>query len=178
MSVQALCVLQKVLRLTFCSLCPQDAVGAVAQLPGLQAVLLNCCAPQAVTAALPCLRAAAERLRPGLRVGGYANGFCMTTSQWLAGEAANGEGHSADAGAGGAAGAPVAAEAAAAGGALVQPPAEEYDSEGMILPGAYARHAAAWRAAGAGVVGGCCGVGPQHIARIRQELDGVCSSSG
>ncbi|EFN59570.1 hypothetical protein CHLNCDRAFT_132909 [Chlorella variabilis] len=36
-----------------------DAVVAVAELPGLEAVLVNCCSPQAVAAALPVLKAAA-----------------------------------------------------------------------------------------------------------------------
>jgi len=81
------------------------------ELPGLEAILVNCCSPQmriegwllryggksgpcnqaalgahtaalllalqAVTAALPSLKAAAP---PGVRIGGYANGFQTTTS--------------------------------------------------------------------------------------------------
>ena len=38
-------------------------------------------------------------------------------------------------------------------------------------PEDYARLAARWRAAGAQIVGGCCGIGPAHIARLREELD-------
>jgi S-methylmethionine-dependent homocysteine/selenocysteine methylase len=57
--------------------CLQEAVAAVAELPGLEAVLVNCCSPQAVTAALPVLQAAAP---PGVRIGGYANGFRVSTS--------------------------------------------------------------------------------------------------
>ena len=49
----------------------------MAELPGLEAVLVNCCSPQAVTAALPVLQAAAP---PGVRIGGYANGFRVSTS--------------------------------------------------------------------------------------------------
>ena len=33
-------------------------------------------------------------------------------------------------------------------------------------PEAYARHAERWLAAGASVVGGCCGTRPSHIARL------------
>ena len=128
------------------SLTLQDAVAAVSQLPGLQAVLVNCCSPQAVAAALPRL----QRCAPvGVRFGGYANGFATTTSQWLA---SNG----------------VAPEA----GLLDVPPAEEYDSGGIIFPDSYARHAAHWRALGASIIGGCCGVGPQHIAAAKGACEG------
>lgn len=138
-------------------------MAAVVTLPGLQALLVNCCSPQAVAAALPRLRAAVPA---GLRVGGYANGFATTTSEWLAGS--SGSGGEAD-------------EAGAAGGedlaAFTSPPREEYDDQGLILPEAYARHTLAWRSAGASIVGGCCGVGPAHIARMRQEL-GVLGGVG
>ncbi len=39
-----------------------------------------------------------------------------------------------------------------------------------VTPTAYAAHAAAWVAAGARIIGGCCEVGPAHIARLRQTL--------
>ncbi len=38
-------------------------------------------------------------------------------------------------------------------------------------PFTYAEYAADWVLAGAKVVGGCCEVGPAHIARLRQRLD-------
>lgn len=119
----------------------QDAVVAVAELPGLEAVLVNCCSPQAVAAALPVLKAAAP---PGVRIGGYANGFRTTTSEWLEGGSSS-----------------RAAPAA---------PAEDYDADGIILAEAYARHAARWVDLGASIVGGCCGVGPRHIELIRRRL--------
>ena len=124
----------------------------MAGLPGLRAVLVNCCSPQAVAAALPRLVAAAPK---GVRVGCYANGFRTTTSEWLAGEGGGEE----------------CSGAGAAG--LAAPPAEEYDAQGLILPEAYAAHAAGWRRAGASIIGGCCGVGPEHIARARRALGGV-----
>jgi S-methylmethionine-dependent homocysteine/selenocysteine methylase len=40
-----------------------------------------------------------------------------------------------------------------------------------LTPEEYARIVAQWRAAGAQIVGGCCGVGPAHIARLNGELD-------
>ena len=37
----------------------------------------------------------------------------------------------------------------------------------------YARMALAWREEGAQIVGGCCGVGPEHVAAARAALDGT-----
>jgi len=36
--------------------------------------------------------------------------------------------------------------------------------------GAYAAHARAWLDAGARVIGGCCGTGPEHIAKLRKLI--------
>jgi S-methylmethionine-dependent homocysteine/selenocysteine methylase len=36
-----------------------------------------------------------------------------------------------------------------------------------LTPQGYARFAAAWHAAGASILGGCCGIGPEHIAALR-----------
>ena len=36
-----------------------------------------------------------------------------------------------------------------------------------LTPEGYARFAAAWCAAGASILGGCCGIGPEHIAGLR-----------
>ncbi|KAI3429263.1 hypothetical protein D9Q98_005360 [Chlorella vulgaris] len=127
----------------------QDAVAAVAEFPGLEAVLVNCCSPPAVAAALPVLQEAAP---PGVMVGGFANGFATSTSEWLAG-----------------------------GNSSRDPealPAEEYDADGLILPEAYARHAARWVELGASIVGGCCGVGPAHIELIRRQLQAGASEQG
>lgn len=48
----------------------------------LSALLVNCCAPAAVTAAVPVLK---QHAPAGVRIGCYANGFQTTTTQWLAG---------------------------------------------------------------------------------------------
>ena len=37
----------------------------------------------------------------------------------------------------------------------------------------YARMALAWRDEGAQIIGGCCGVGPEHLAAAREALDGT-----
>ena len=39
-----------------------------------------------------------------------------------------------------------------------------------ITPAAYANLAREWRAAGADIIGGCCGIGPAHIAELVREL--------
>jgi hypothetical protein len=63
----------------------QEAVEAIANLPGLEAVLVNCCSPQAVGAAIPVLLSA-EGLPEGVAVGGYANGFRTPTGVCVWGE--------------------------------------------------------------------------------------------
>jgi len=42
----------------------------------------------------------------------------------------------------------------------------------------YAEHAARWLAAGANVVGGCCGTRPAHIARLRLLIDQISRATG
>jgi len=39
-----------------------------------------------------------------------------------------------------------------------------------VTPDAYAKHAANWKAGGARIIGGCCEVGPAHIASLHQTL--------
>jgi S-methylmethionine-dependent homocysteine/selenocysteine methylase len=119
----------------------EAARDVLASLPTPPAALLfNCCAPQAVTAALRSLGAQG----PELRTGGYANSFRQTTSSWLAG----GEQQLASITCG-----------------------AEHDAEGNITPEAYRAHAAQWVEAGATVLGGCCGVGPEHIRRLADLPD-------
>lgn len=48
--------------------------------------------------------------------------------------------------------------------------AGDYDSDGTITPEAYLRHAQDWAAAGADIIGGCCGVGPQHMQLLASRL--------
>jgi S-methylmethionine-dependent homocysteine/selenocysteine methylase len=39
-----------------------------------------------------------------------------------------------------------------------------------LTPKGYARFAEAWHAAGASILGGCCGIGPEHIAALRVKF--------
>lgn len=41
------------------------------------------------------------------------------------------------------------------------------DIRADLTPDGYARFAREWRAKGASIIGGCCGIGPEHIARLR-----------
>lgn len=49
-------------------------------------------------------------------------------------------------------------------------PVEHLGHREDLGPDAYARHVQAWIAAGARLVGGCCEIGPEHIARLRAML--------
>lgn len=47
--------------------------------------------------------------------------------------------------------------------------APDWKFVGVAPPDEYARHAQAWHRLGARALGGCCGVGPEHIARLARE---------
>ena len=38
-------------------------------------------------------------------------------------------------------------------------------------PNGYAEHAMSWVEQGATIIGGCCAVGPAHIAELRRRID-------
>jgi S-methylmethionine-dependent homocysteine/selenocysteine methylase len=46
-----------------------------------------------------------------------------------------------------------------------------WEFDAGVGPQEYARMAAGWRGAGARILGGCCGVTPQHIAGLRAVVD-------
>ncbi len=94
------------------------------------ALLVNCCTPDSIEAALPALQAS------GLAFGAYANGFVEIPDHW-----------------------------AERGGVAQLRTRED------LTPERYAEEARKWIAAGAGIVGGCCEVGPAHIARLRGVVD-------
>ena len=125
----------------------EDAVHAVAEYPSVQAILFNCCAPQAVTAGLDAVKGL--KLLGKLRIGAYANGFQTTTSEWLTQEGNLKESSE-----------------------LITLPDGEYDNDDIILPQAYLRHARKWVENGASIIGGCCGVGPEHIAELKKLRGG------
>lgn len=114
-----------------------DAVKAIQELPGLECICLNCCAPQSISAAMPILR---EATPERIQVGAYANGFQTTTSEWLA----QGSDYKHQ----------------------LESKPEEYGKDGIVLAEAYKRYAEDWVKNGATVIGGCCGIGPEHISKL------------
>lgn len=94
----------------------------------VEAVMINCCFPEAVTHAVPLL------LQSGMRWGGYANGFTSIN-------------------------------------ALIPGTTVDNLSARTDLPPAnYTKHVMGWVDAGAQIVGGCCEIGPEHIAFLHQNL--------
>ncbi len=104
---------------------------AVSALDGLSidAMLLNCSTPEAITAALPTLAAA------GCRFGAYANGFTRISADFAP-----------------------------------ETTVEKLSVREDFGPDAYAEAALDWVELGASIVGGCCEVGPAHIAAVRSRL--------
>ena len=111
----------------------------------LKAVLFNCCVPQAITAALPVLRAC---LPDSIQIGGYANAFQESTSAWLS---------SADA---------VEYVRGAPMRKASEVPCltigEDYGEDELLNEVAAASHSRNWIMNGATIVGGCCGTLPKH----------------
>ncbi|UDL89905.1 homocysteine S-methyltransferase family protein [Mesorhizobium sp. PAMC28654] len=104
------------------------AANALDGLP-VAARLVNCCRPEAVSAAL------SELIDLGGPVGAYANGFTSV-------------------------------DALKHGGTV-----DVLHARHDLDPEAYASQAMGWVEAGATIVGGCCEVGPAHIAALRDRLD-------
>lgn len=109
----------------------RDAWENIADL-GVEAVLLNCSPPEAISKVLPELVSICD-----LPLGAYANAFTPIPEKW--------DFH---------------------GDESIPP------SRTDITPQAYAKHAANWLAAGARIVGGCCEVGPAHIAELNRLRTG------
>ena len=94
-------------------------------------LLVNCCAPESITKAMPQLVATGAAY-----VGGYANTFQPIPEDWrLDGEKQT-------------------------DGSL--------DLRTDLDPESYAEYVDGWLQNGANVVGGCCGTGPAHIAKIHE----------
>lgn len=94
----------------------------------VDAVLLNCSPPEAISRVLPALTSIST-----VPVGAYANAFTPIPEKW--------DFH----------------------GDQSIPP-----SRTDLTPSAYAQHASRWIAGGARVIGGCCEVGPAHIAELHR----------
>ena len=111
-----------------------EAAKKIAHLP-VSGLLANCCAPEAIDAAMPQL----ATLNKGI-AGGYGNTFKPVPKDWELDGKKPTDG--------------------------LLPTRDDLDPE------QYAGHAQQWLKAGARVVGGCCGTGPKHIARLKQLIGG------
>lgn len=109
------------------------AARMIAHLP-VSGFLANCCAPEAIGAAMPQLAALGKGV-----AGGYANSFRPVPEDWELDGDKPGDGLLA--------------------------------LRDDLDPEAYAAHGKAWLGDGARVVGGCCGTGPAHIARLKQLIE-------
>lgn len=104
-----------------------DAIIAVSEI-GVDAVLINCSAPETIDGAIATLQQGFPK------IGAYANGFTSI-------------------------------EPLQPGGTVDCLQARE-----DLDPAAYAAHALQWIDDGAKIVGGCCEVGPAHIAHLNETL--------
>lgn len=96
----------------------------------VDAVLLNCSPPEAISKVMPGLVDICD-----VPVGAYANAFTPIPDKW--------DFH---------------------GDESIPPPRVD------VTPEAYTRHALDWLEAGARIIGGCCEVGPAHIAQVRKAI--------
>ena len=156
----------------------------------VSALLLNCSSPRALSAALPLLlRAVSESSRgeEEIGIGCYANGFRRSTTSWLRSEGVPPPPPPP---------APSVSSAASAPAPAADEGERDYDGGGLITAEAYAMHASGWvrswscprrgSSGGGGseggggeksssssffVLGGCCGIGPEHIRAFRGLLD-------
>ena len=117
----------------------------------LQAIGINCTAPEAISASLNTVVSVAARSSneiPSPRVLVYANVFKMTTTEWMQ----------------------------EADGVKVvntwksQCKDSDFDSDGFMTPQRYAEFAQHWIRLGATIVGGCCGTRPDHIRAIYDSV--------
>ncbi|GMH39696.1 hypothetical protein BSKO_07594 [Bryopsis sp. KO-2023] len=118
----------------------RDAIDQIQTIGVPETLLVNCCACQAISAAMPILRE--FKKQSGLNIGCYGNGFQETTTQWMTGTATP--------------------------SFEVNP--EDYDSGGIITAEAYCRYARQWAEMEATVIGGCCGIGPEHIRALKNTM--------
>jgi S-methylmethionine-dependent homocysteine/selenocysteine methylase len=105
-----------------------EATAALADLP-VEALLVNCSIPDAVSAGVSELAVLTDRL-----VGGYANAFTEIPADITPGHT------------------------------------DQLITREDLSPPVYASFGEEWVARGATIIGGCCGIGPEHIAELSQAV--------
>ncbi|MEM1274533.1 MAG: homocysteine S-methyltransferase family protein [Pseudomonadota bacterium] len=98
--------------------------------PRIDAVLINCARPEAISQSLPILAPLETSF------GAYGNGFTRISDAFLAD----------------------------------RPTVDVLEARPDLTPGLYAEFALDWHAMGANILGGCCEIGPPHIAEIARRL--------
>mmetsp|Transcript_9493 Transcript_9493/g.15240 ORF Transcript_9493/g.15240 Transcript_9493/m.15240 type:complete len:172 (+) Transcript_9493:1-516(+) len=122
------------------------AAEACRDINGVEAVLVNCSSIEATTNVIPKLR---ECLPPSIQVGGYANGMDSNSG----GDSSSSSGSS------------------SSKSTEVKPIEPQIkDSYNDCGPESYAEVAMDWIQDGATIVGGCCGIFPEHIAALNEKI--------
>lgn len=103
---------------------------ALAQEQGVEALLINCSTPEAVSQAIDVLDG------QGLQLGAYANGFTKISEAFK----------------------------------QDKPTVDALESRQDLDPNNYLTFAKQWQGSGAQIIGGCCEVGPQHIALLSSHF--------
>lgn len=106
-----------------------DMLGVIEGRP-VEALLVNCSFPEAVTQAVAALAGAS------VPIGAYANGFTRIPDAFL----------------------------------RIGATVDLLEKRRDLTPEAYASFAQEWRRLGATIIGGCCEVGPGHIAEVARRL--------
>ena len=110
---------------------PVEETLTLAKELGIEAVLINCSRPEAVTEAV-------ARIAGGdIPVGAYANGFTRITEEFK----------------------------------QPNPHITMLEERKDLTPAAYGDFAEKWAASGAAIIGGCCEVGPAHVAEFSKRLN-------
>ena len=156
-----------------------DAVNALRGIDRLEACLFNCCSPESITVALPLLQDSLAKMGwTDVRIGGYANGFvtvhsttsATSTSTSTIDSTSNTSNTNIISSSSISTNykesqAPSSSYSRSSSGSS----SEEYSQD--LSPEQYLRRAEHWVGRlGASVVGGCCGVFPEHIRALSDGL--------
>lgn len=120
----------------------------------LEAVGVNCSAPNAISNAVPILAKITERTN--IKVCAYGNCFQTTTSEWMRSLDDNNDGGD--------------ESAEKMEKQKMELREKDYDEEGYLMPDAYATYTFEWAKSGARIIGGCCGSRPRHMDEVARAL--------
>ena len=116
----------------------KDAIEALGEIQNLEAILVNCSSTESVTIAMPIMR---QTAKSSIRVGAYANNFPPKK--------------------------PIEQNDPAQPVSEVPGQCWEDDYRKELTPQNYASIASGWIDSGATIIGGCCGIFPEHIEELK-----------